>query len=474
LDKENVKFIKEEINRQGILSKFNKSKFITSTMNLLNIYLAEDFRENLKKMETIEISKYPKEANDYLRNFLYRNSRTLKENRKDIHMNNFNKTFTNYKSIIKNKNKDTGINENSINFINIKDLYYSNLKTCKSNRDMLKEKNIRYYLFNTNNQTNIISSNSNNVNTNFIKNNYHLNCSNSAKDLLNYKRTTKDSSSNTKFLKKGIDASFTSAKNSINSDFRLHILDSSLSTKNIFHKQFKDSSFFSPRLNQIKNDNSSLSNTKELTKDNLSFKKNPLLKQINLSERFSKIKIKKSLNILKQKIDEYKINKDYFDKSLIIKKNFLEKFSDEEIKFHQKLLRTKICELEPFKGAKFEFDLKKEELKAEATYDRILEVCKSSIGRKNFDNLYKNLKFVEANKEEKKIEFKTKLSKDYNTKKIEFDLNNLYMNKNWNLIGKNFILNNNKQKIKMLENECTVLTNRENKIIDLQNSIKAK
>jgi hypothetical protein len=48
------------------------------------------------------------------------------------------------------------------------------------------------------------------------------------------------------------------------------------------------------------------------------------------------------------------------------------------------------------------------------------------------------------------------------------------MNKNWNLIGKNFILNNNKQKIKMLENECTVLTNRENKIIDLQNSIKAK
>ena len=470
LDKENIRFIKEEINRQGILSKFSKSKFITSTINLLNIYLAEDFRENLKKLETIEINKYPKEANDYLRNILDRNSRSLKVNRNGIHLNNFNKIFTNYKSRIKNKNKELGINENSINSINIKDLYCSNLKTCKSNRDIFKGNSIRDYLFNTNNKTNIINNNLNDINTNFIKNNYHINNSTSAQNLLNEKRTTKDSSYNTKFLKKGIDASFNSAMNTINSDFRIHFLDSSLSAKNIFHKQFKDSSFFSPRFNQIKNDNSSLSNTKELSKDNLSFRKNPLLKQSNLSERFFKIKIKKNLKNLNEKIDEYKINKDYFDKSLILKKNFIEKFADEEIKFHQKLLRTKICEIEPFKDEKFEFDLKKEEQKAEATYDRILEVCRSSFRRKNFDNFYKNLRLGETNKEEKKTEFKAKLSKDYNTKKIEFDINNLYMNNNLNMIGKNFIMNNNKQKIKILENEI----NRENKIIETINNSKTK
>jgi hypothetical protein len=233
LDKENIRFIKEEINRQGILSKFSKSKFITSTINLLNIYLAEDFRENLKKLETIEINKYPKEANDYLRNILDRNSRSLKVNRNGIHLNNFNKIFTNYKSRIKNKNKEFGINENSINSINIKDLYCSNLKTCKSNRDIFKGNSIRYNLFNTNNKTNIINNNLNDINTNFIKNNYHINNSTSAQNLLNEKRTTKDSSYNTKFLKKGIDASFNSAINTINSDFCIHFLDSSLNADSI-------------------------------------------------------------------------------------------------------------------------------------------------------------------------------------------------------------------------------------------------
>ena len=80
------------------------------------------------------------------------------------------------------------------------------------------------------------------------------------------------------------------------------------------------------------------------------------------------------------------------------------------------------------------------------------------------------MRFGETNKEEKKTEFKAKLSKDYNTKKIEFDINNLYMNNNLNMIGKNFIMNNNKQKIKILENEI----NRENKIIETINNSKTK
>ena len=44
------------------------------------------------------------------------------------------------------------------------------------------------------------------------------------------------------------------------------------------------------------------------------------------------------------------------------------------------------------------------------------------------------------------------------------------MNNNLNMIGKNFIMNNNKQKIKILENEI----NRENKIIETINNSKTK
>lgn len=468
LDRENIKTLKEEKNRQGILSKFSKTKFITSTINLLNIYLAKDFKENLKKMEKIEISKYPKEANDYLSNILYRKSHILKENKNETI---FSKTMNDYNNKAKSNNNDNNNNNlnlmnNTVSTINKKDLL------CKSTQDKLVNRsNIRYNLFNIN-RTNNINKYRNNIHNNIIKNNYKLSSSTSVKNIFSDKRTTNDSTNNTRFLRKGINSSFTSAVNSVNNDFHVNILQSAKSTKNIFLKYTRDSPLISPRNIQNKI-NMSFTKTKEISKDNNSFsRKSPLLRQLDISNQIFKLKIKPKLRTIKNKIIHYKINKDYLNKSLINKRNLIEKYSNEEIKFHQKLLRTKICEIEPYKEEKFDFDLRKIESNAKETYDRIFELCRASIGRKNLDQYYKSIKLItgETNKEEKKTKYKKRNSQAYNTKD-DFDLNKIYIDNNLSQFGKTYILNNNKQKIKVLENEYDILTSRESKIIDLKKQL---
>ena len=468
LDRENIKTLKEEKNRQGILSKFSKTKFITSTINLLNIYLAKDFKENLKKMEKIEISKYPKEANDYLSNILYRKSHMLKENKNETIFSKTINDNNNKAKINNNNNNNNNLNliSNSVSTINKKDLL------CKSTQDKLVNRsNIRYNLFNIN-RTNNINKYRNNIHNNIIKNNYKLSSSTSVKNIFSDKRTTNDSTNNTRFLRKGINSSFTSAVNSVNNDFRVNILQSAKSTKNIFLKYTRDSPLISPRNIQNKI-NMSFTKTKEISKDNNSFsRKSPLLRQLDISNRIFKLKIKPKLRTIKNKIIHYKINKDYLNKSLINKRNLIEKYSNEEIKFHQKLLRTKICEIEPYKEEKFDFDLRKIESNAKETYDRIFELCRASIGRKNLDQYYKSIKLItgETNKEEKKTKFKKRNSQAYNTKD-DFDLNKIYIDNNLSQLGKTYILNNNKQKIKVLENEYDILTSRESKIIDLKKQL---
>ena len=467
LDRENIKVVKEEKNRQGILSKFSKSKFITSTINLLNIYLSKDFRENLKKLDKIEISKYPKEASDYINNILYKKSHILKENKNDIF---FNRTMNDTKDKAKINNKDFNyLIEYSTNDINNKDFFHKP-KTCKSAYDKLNKNNIRYNMFN-NNKTNNNNNISNNVYSNFIRNNNKLSSSTSVKNLLNEKRTTNDSSNNTRFIKKGINSSFTSAKNSLFNDFQYRDLQSAKSTKNIFHKNNKDSPLISPIFNQIKH-NVSFNNTKEVSKDNSSYKKTPLLKQLDISNRIFKIKIKPKLRILKSKIIQYNTNRDYFDKSLIYKQNLIEKYSNEEIKFHQNLLRTKICEIEPYKNEKFEFDLRKIELNAESTYDRIFELSKASIDRKSLDQYIKSIKYIaaETSKDEKKIKCQNG-NYQANKSKDDLDLNKMYIDNNWSTLGNSYILNINKQKIKLLDKEYNMLSNRESKINDLKKQL---
>ena len=182
------------------------------------------------------------------------------------------------------------------------------------------------------------------------------------------------------------------------------------------------------------------------------------------------------INLNEIKKDEYKINKDYFDKTLLKKKLFLDKCSIEELKFHRKLLKTKSCEIEPYKELLFEFDAKKTEEEAELAYDRMFELCKSSIGKKSFEHFFKNMKLFQtgANKEEEKKKFEQKNSQEYNSGKEFFDINNIYVNNNWNYTGNNYIFKNNEKNINLLDQEYGFLINRERELKIFKRKIKIK
>ena len=72
---------------------------------------------------------------------------------------------------------------------------------------------------------------------------------------------------------------------------------------------------------------------------------------------------------------------------------------------------------------------KNAQMEAEISYNRIFELCKSSIGKKSFDSFFKNVKMVQGgvNKEEKKDKFEHKNSQEYNSGNETFDMNNLVL-----------------------------------------------
>ena len=137
------------------------------------------------------------------------------------------------------------------------------------------------------------------------------------------------------------------------------------------------------------------------------------------------------------------------------------------MKFHRKLLKIKSVEIEPYKEQHFDFDSKNAQMEAEISYNRIFELCKSSIGKKSFDSFFKNVKMVQGgvNKEEKKDKFEHKNSQEYNSGNETFDMNNLYVDNNWSNMGKSYVLKNNENTIKSLDMDYALLLDKENKLI---------
>ena len=221
--------------------------------------------------------------------------------------------------------------------------------------------------------------------------------------------------------------------------------------------------------------NFSFIDTKNASKNFSSFKQKLLMKENpNSIKKIFKIKLnpnksrhnKSKENKSSQSKDEYKIDKDYFDKKLYVKKNYIDKFCKEELKFHRRLLKTKSVEIEPYKEQHLDFDSKKTQMEAELTYNRIFELCKSSIGKKSFDNFFKNIKMIQSgvNKEEKKDKFEHKNSLEYNSGNDTFDINSMYVDNNWSNVGKNYVLKNNENTIKSLDMEYALLMDKENKL----------
>ena len=474
LDDVSLKSIKEEENRQGILAKFKKYKYITSTMNLINAYLSKNFTSHLKKMKTIEISKYSKEINDYMYDTYYK-----KENINDEDNNKSNRS--NNDTINKEK-KELKLNaHNTIN--NIKYRYKLQNLTSKNDKINVSNNKINYNLYNFSH---------NNINQKIsIKNSMNNSINSDFKSLNFDKKSANDSSHSPSLFKKAINRSSIIALNSIENDLNFNNIKLPKSTKYNFYKKQSGSSLI---LNHLKYKiNRSSINSKEISKNNCTIKKCFLKKRNDSMKKIFKIKIRsnnkehknsKSIDKSKEKnrdksrdksqdknkskdnsIDEYKIDQDYFDKSLIKKKNYLDKFCFEELKFHRQLLEAKSCEIEAYEDIN-DYDSKKSEQEAEIKFNRILELCKSSIGKKNFDKFFKNVKLFKESTEKgsEKIKFKKKNSQEYNSRNDTFDMNKIYSDNKWNENGNKFILKNNETKYKILNNKYEDLVNRENEL----------
>jgi hypothetical protein len=159
--------------------------------------------------------------------------------------------------------------------------------------------------------------------------------------------------------------------------------------KNSFHIN-SNSAIFLKRKN--KNNISSCFNSNYLSKydKNIStiFKK-----RYKNRNNISKFKNKSYTKISLKPKKEFRIDRENFAKNYINKKIFLDKYCNEEIKFHRKLLSSKSCELECTKEPN-EFDLKKSKRDADLAFNKIFELCKSSNSKKNIANFLKQRNFI--------------------------------------------------------------------------------
>ena len=458
LDYVRNKTYKEEENRQGVLAKFRKSKYITSTMSLINIYLSDDFKEYLKRMKSIELSKYPKEVNSFLTYFVPRKDKSPEENKS---LNNTISINESKSKNNKNRSNDLNLNESSQHSINnyIRFNRKTNTITIKNSKFSGNNNIINFNLYNFNNSINNIDHR---YSDEISKN--RLNNSGSFKSMINEKKLTDDTSYTPKGFKKRINHSFINALNYIDNDihfYNINNIKNVNSTKNIFHKKQND---FSLLLNKNK-ELSSIHSRDDSKK--ISPLKNRLFSRQPKKLKIFKLKINKTSNKSKENKDEYEIDKNYFDKSLYKKKQYIEKYCFEELKFHKGLLNAKSCEIEPFKEEKNELDLKKSVLDAETTYNRILELCKSTSGKKNFDSFFKTVKLIKdgATKNGKKIKFEKQNTLEYNLIKKNFDLNIIYPNNQWGIVGKNYVIENNLKQIKILDFEYKNAINKRNELL---------
>jgi hypothetical protein len=150
------------------------------------------------------------------------------------------------------------------------------------------------------------------------------------------------------------------------------------------------------------------------------------------------------------------------------KKIYLDKYCNDEIKFHRKLLESKTVELELTKEPQ-DFDAKKMKRDAERTFNKILELCKASVS-KNINNYLRqrlrenstlnlngNMNGSMSNKNEKK-------NKDI-IKSFQYIFND--KNKRDKILDakeKKYILLNNEEKMKILNMECEQMNQKENEI----------
>ena len=374
---------KEEQNRHSILKKFSKTNYITSTMKMINNLLSKDFKGVLEKMDKVEITKPSVEVNGLINRALLKrrqmlfnqNNEEKKKNKENMFNRKTQSTNINTYGDMRNKTLHSAKNKNKIN-------------EFKSNYD------INFYMESNNNSTKVyklkqrpFSGLSNQSNIFYrIRNKY------------NKSKKTRNNSASSMKMKKRLNKSEESSLDTIDNEysnklnFMLGDYNNSLSiAKNSFNIKSK-----STMLLRRKNINNKPSNYN--SNNNSNFDKNfstLFQKRYNYSKNLSKNKYrnKSYIKISLRPKKEFRIDRENFAKDYINKKLFLDKYCNEEIKFHRKLLSSKSCEVECTKDPN-EFDLKKSRRDADMAFNKILELCKSSTNKKNISKYLKQRNLI--------------------------------------------------------------------------------
>lgn len=181
---------------------------------------------------------------------------------------------------------------------------------------------------------------------------------------------------------------------------------------------------------------------------------NKIIKEkTNNSSKFIKIKstltqnqrIKSGMSSLRssyEKVEKYEVDKDNFNKNMMRKKKFLDKFSNKEFLFLKNLLKTKSVFPEVIRPMD-DLELKKIKQDANLNFNMKLELAKSGRGKKNLKNLIKTNLNMNKNMKNKFIPNRSNTSTDK---------------------SENNIMDNDK-KLEQLENECMNIALKKEKLI---------
>ena len=374
LDSANQKLFKEEQNRYSVLKKFTKANYITSTMKMINNLLSKDFKNVLKRMDKVEVTKPSDEINSLI------NWTLIRQRQKQILFNSKNK-----KNLFKKKAQRP--NSSSLDLRN------------KMYKESIGAKTVK-------------SKKANNDNNKSVQNIKKDNIFNKIEPINNikYQKIVQRPLSSTHINSKRKINYFnqkTKAGNSSISKTRTRANKSELSSLDTFDNEYTNKYYY---LLENNNNNSSIvKNSYHINNSSTIFLKGKSIKhQRNKNKSFEKkyaslnnysykkinnFKMPMKKNNLKIKLKpkkEFRIDKDNFGKDYLQKKIFLDNYFNEEMKFHVKLLNTKSCELELVREPK-DFDSKEIKRDAERNFNQIFEICKSSTNKKDIANYLKNV-----------------------------------------------------------------------------------
>ena len=166
-----------------------------------------------------------------------------------------------------------------------------------------------------------------------------------------------------------------------------------------------------------------------------------IIPKVRLRSKISSIKSSKNI----EKVPKFIIDKDNFNKLIMKKKIFLDKFSNKEFNFLKNILKSKSIFPDIQKPPE-EFDIKKIKQEADIDFMTKLEIAKSGRGKKNFNNLLKQNDLNIDNNNNNKNNKKNNDNNKTNRSDSPTEQNDRGINYNNNAIDNN-------EKLKQLENE---------------------